>query len=97
MRNAQRYIQDRMVETGYVAESDTLSAPSSVTDSLAIMSRRFEEATVETDRDALKEEVLEAISSEDSPTVSSEGSPVISSEGEAVVEKSAAVRKEEDE
>ena len=100
--NAQRYIQDRMVETGYVAEADTLSAPSSVTDSIAIMSRRFEEANVETDREALKEEVLEAIagegiSSEGSPVISSEGPPVISSGGEAVVEKSAAVRKEEDE
>ena len=60
--NAQRYIQDRMVETGYVAEADTLAVPSSVTDSLAIMTRRFEEATVETDRDALKEEVLEMVS-----------------------------------
>ena len=58
--NAQRYIQDRMDETGYTA-ADTLAAPASVKDSVAVMSRRFEEAAVEPDRETLKEEVLEAI------------------------------------
>ena len=82
--NAQRYIQDRMEETGYSPAADTLAAPASVTDSLAVMSRRFEQAAEEPNREALKEEVLEVISSE--------GPSVISSE----VEKSAA-KKEEDE
>ena len=60
--NGQRYIQDRMEATGYTA-ADTLSAPASVTDSLNLMSRRFEEASSsETDREALKEEILEAVS-----------------------------------
>ena len=60
--NAQRYIQDRMEETGYSPAADTLAAPASVTDSLAVMSRRFEEAAEETNREALKEEVLSVIS-----------------------------------
>ena len=86
--NAQRYIQDRMNETGY-APSDTLAAPASVTDSLALMSRRFEEASVETDREALKEEVLEIVT---------ETGSAISGEGEAVVGKSnTEAKKEEDE
>ena len=57
--NTQRYIQDQMAATGYTTPADTLAAPASVTDSLAIMTRRFEEASAETDREALKEEVLE--------------------------------------
>ena len=60
--NAQRYIQDRMESTGYSPAADTLAAPASVTDSLALMSRRFEEASALTDRETLKEEVLSAIS-----------------------------------
>ena len=56
--NAQRYIQDRMAETGYAA-ADTLSAPAAVVDSVALMSRRFEEAGEVTDREALREEVVE--------------------------------------
>jgi hypothetical protein len=84
--NAQHYIQDRMEETGYTPAADTLAAPASVTDSLAIMSRRFEQAAEEMDREALKEEVLEAISGEalksEQPVVSSEDPPVISSEAE---------------
>ncbi|MBR1794208.1 MAG: hypothetical protein IJ755_02765, partial [Bacteroidales bacterium] len=46
-------------ETGYTAPADTAAAPAAVTDSLSVMARRFEEASVETDREALKEEVLE--------------------------------------
>ena len=57
--NAQRYIQDRMDATGYTAPSDTLAAPASVTDSLSIMARRFEEAAAQADRETLKEEVLD--------------------------------------
>ena len=60
--NAQRYIQDRMDETGYSA-ADTLAAPPSVADSIAVMSRRFEEAAVEMDRETLREEVLSVIKS----------------------------------
>ena len=60
--NAQRYIQDRMDETGYSA-ADTLAAPPSVADSVAVMSRRFEEAAVEMDRETLREEVLSVIKS----------------------------------
>lgn len=60
--NAQRYIQDRMDETGYSA-ADTLAAPPSVVDSVAVMSRRFEEAAVEIDRETLREEVLSVIKS----------------------------------
>ena len=56
--NAQHYIQDRMIETGY-AGADTLTAPATVVDSVALMSRRFEEAAEEVDREALKEEVLD--------------------------------------
>ena len=56
--NAQRYIQDRMDASGYSA-ADTLAAPKSVTDSLTLMSQRFEAAGAEPDREALKEEVLE--------------------------------------
>ena len=74
--NAQHYIRDRMEETGYTPAADTLAAPASVTDSLAIMSRRFEQAAEEMDREALKEEVLEAISGEalkpEQPVISSE-------------------------
>ena len=82
--NAQHYIQDRMEETGYTP-ADTLAAPAAVVDSVALMSRRFEEAAAEVDREALKEEVLSAISGE--------GFPVISSE----VEKSPAAKRKEDE
>ena len=57
--NAQRYIQDQMDATGYTAPSDTLAAPSAVTDSLALMTRRFEEAAAQADREILKEEVLD--------------------------------------
>ena len=61
---------------------DTTAAPASVTDSVALMTRRFEEASAETDKEALKEEVLS----------------VILSEAEGGVEKSDAVaKKEEDE
>ena len=82
---AQRYIEDGMSRSGYTSAADTLAAPASVTDSLALMSRRFEEASAVTDREALKEEVLEMVA---------EVPPVISSE----VEKSDAVaKKEEDE
>ena len=61
----QRYIQDRMSQTGYTFAADTTAAPASVRDSVALMSRRFEEAAAETDKEALKEEVLEVISSGD--------------------------------
>ena len=82
---AQRYIEDGMSRSGYTSAADTLAAPASVTDSLALMSRRFEEASAVTDKEALKEEVLEMVA---------EVPPVISSE----VEKSDAVaKKEEDE
>ena len=56
--NAQRYIQDKMDASGYSA-ADTLAAPKSVTDSLTLMSQRFEVAGAEPDREALKEEVLD--------------------------------------
>ena len=51
-----------MDETGYSA-ADTLAAPPSVADSVAVMSRRFEEAAVEMDRETLREEVLSVIKS----------------------------------
>ena len=80
--NAQRYIQHRMEETGYAPAVDTTAAPAAVTDSVALMTRRFEEASAVTDKEALKEEVLS----------------VILSEAEGGVEKSDAVaKKEEDE
>ena len=63
----QRYIQDRMTETGYTFAADTTAAPASVQDSVALMSRRFEEAQAETDKAALKEEVISVILSEGSP------------------------------
>ena len=65
--NGQRYIQDRMEATGYSA-ADTLAAPASVTDSLTLMSRRFEEASAETDRQALKESLLEAVAGASAPS-----------------------------
>ena len=86
----QHYIQDRMTETGYSPAADTLAAPASVTDSVAIMTRRFEQASAEMDKEALKEEVLSVISGE------AGASPVISSEAAGEVEKSPA-KKEEDE
>ena len=60
----QRYIQDRMTQTGYTPAADTTAAPAVVRDSVALMTRRFEEASVETDKEALQEEVLSAISGE---------------------------------
>ena len=86
----QHYIQDRMTETGYTPAADTLAAPAAVTDSVALMTRRFEEASAETDKKALKEEVLEVISGEavkpTPPVIPSEAKesdpPVISSEVE---------------
>ena len=86
----QHYIQDRMSQTGYTPAADTLAAPAAVTDSVALMTRRFEEASAETDKKALKEEVLSAISGE------AGASPVISSEAAGGVEKSPA-KKEENE
>ena len=65
--NAQRYIQDRMEETGYAPAADTLAAPASVTDSVALMTRRFEEASAAADKEALKEEVLELVSEAETP------------------------------
>ena len=59
---AQQYVQTRMEETGYSA-ADTLAAPASVADSVAVMSRRFEQADVETDREVPREEVISVISS----------------------------------
>ena len=59
---AQQYVQTHMEETGYSA-ADTLAAPASVADSVAVMSRRFEQAALETDRDSLREEVISVISS----------------------------------
>ena len=89
--NAQRYIQDRMESTGYTPATDTLAAPAAVTDSVALMTRRFEEASAKTDKEALKEELLTVISGEGASDI--EGTPpVISSD----VEKSPA-KKEEDE
>ena len=81
--NAQRYIQDKMDATGYSA-ADTLAAPKAVTDSVTLMSQRFDAASAEPDREALKEEVLEKVS---------EAEAVISSE----VEKSDLVAKKEEE
>ena len=86
----QHYIQDRMTETGYTPAADTLAAPAAVTDSVALMTRRFEEASAETDKETLKEEVLSAISGEavkpTPPVIPSEAKesdpPVISSEVE---------------
>ena len=65
--NAQRYIQNRMEETGYAPAADTTAAPASVTDSVALMTRRFEEASATTDKEALKEEVLELVAEADTP------------------------------
>ncbi|MBQ3765169.1 MAG: hypothetical protein II874_00330 [Bacteroidales bacterium] len=56
--NSQRYIQARMDASGY-SGADTLAAPKSVTDSLTLMSQRFEAAGAQPDREALKEEVLD--------------------------------------
>ena len=86
----QHYIQDRMESTGYTPQADTLAAPASVADSVALMTRRFEQASAELDREALREEVLEVISGEavkpTPPVISSEAeksdTPVISSEVE---------------
>ncbi len=86
----QHYIQDRMSQTGYTPAADTLAAPAAVTDSVALMTRRFEQASAETDKEALKEEVLEVISGEavksEPPVIPSEAKesdpPVISSEAE---------------
>ena len=59
--NAQRYIQDRMDAAGY-SPADTLAAPAAVVDSVALMSRRFEEASAAgADREALRQEVLDAV------------------------------------
>ena len=73
----QHYIQDRMSQTGYTPAADTLAAPAAVTDSVALMTRRFEEASAETDKETLKEEVLSAISGETgaSPVISGEAAP----------------------
>ncbi len=60
---AQQYVQTHMEETGYSA-ADTLAAPASVADSVAVMSRRFEQAALETDRDSLREEVISVITDE---------------------------------
>ena len=72
----QHYIQDRMTQTGYTPDADTLAAPAAVQDSVALMTRRFEQASAEMDKDVLKEEVLKAISGEavksDPPVISSE-------------------------
>ena len=84
---AQQYVQTRMEETGYSA-ADTLAAPASVADSVAVMSRRFEQAAVETDRDSLREEVISVISS-------GAHLPVISSGAAGGVEKSTAKKEDE--
>ena len=86
----QHYIQDRMSQTGYTPAADTLAAPAAVQDSVALMTRRFEQASEEMDKEALKEEVLSVIAGETG------ASPVISSEAAGEVEKSPA-KKEEDE
>ena len=86
----QHYIQDRMESTGYTPQADTLAAPASVADSVALMTRRFEQASAELDKETLKEEVLEVISGEavkpDHPVIPSEAKesdpPVIPSEAE---------------
>ena len=84
---AQQYVQTRMEETGYSA-ADTLAAPASVADSVAVMSRRFEQTAVETDRDSLQEEVISVISS-------GAHLPVISSGAAGGVEKSTAKKEDE--
>ena len=63
----QHYIQDRMESTGYSPVADTLAAPASVTDSVALMTHRFEQASSEMDKEALKEQVLELVSEADTP------------------------------
>ena len=84
---AQQYVQTRMEETGYSA-ADTLAAPASVADSVAVMSRRFEQAAVETDREVPREEVLSVITD-------TAVTPVISSEAGGGVEKSTAKKEDE--
>ena len=59
--------QHRMEETGYAPAADTTAAPASVTDSVALMTRRFEEASAATDKEALKEEVLEMVAEAETP------------------------------
>ena len=63
----QHYIQDRMESTGYSPVADTLATPASVTDSVALMTHRFEQASSEMDKEALKEQVLELVSEADTP------------------------------
>ncbi len=84
---AQQYVQTRMEETGYSA-ADTLAAPASVADSVAVMSRRFEQAALETDREVPREEVISVISDAAVP-------PVISSGAAGGVEKSTAKKEDE--
>ena len=84
---AQQYVQTRMEETGYSA-ADTLAAPASVADSVAVMSRRFEQAAVETDREVPREEVLSVITD-------TAVTPVISSGAGGGVEKSTAKKEDE--
>ena len=99
--NAQRYIQERMEETGYTFAADTTAAPASVKDSVALMTRRFEEASAATDKEALKEEVLEMVT-EASNDTSGEAPSVIPSEadtphsGHDPESQPAAAKKEED-
>jgi hypothetical protein len=79
-----------MESTGYTPQADTLAAPASVADSVALMTRRFEQASAELDKETLKEEVLEVISGEaikpTPPVIPSEAKesdpPVISSEAQ---------------
>ena len=93
---AQHYIQDKMAETGY-SGADTLAAPAVVVDSVALMSRRFEEAAEEVDREALREEVVElAEKAAGSGEAEKPEPPVISSEAAGGVEKSAAKKEEEE-
>ena len=63
----QHYIQDRMTQTGYTPDADTLAAPAAVQDSVALMTRRFEQASSEMDKEALKEEVLKMVAEADTP------------------------------
>ena len=84
---AQQYVQTRMEETGYSA-ADTLAAPASVADSVAVMSRRFEQAALETDREVPREEEISVISS-------GAHLPVISSVAAGGVEKSTAKKEDE--
>ena len=84
---AQQYVQTRMEETGYSA-ADTLAAPASVADSVAVMSRRFEQAAVETEQEVPREEVISVISS-------GAHLPVISSGAAGGVEKSTAKKEDE--